>query len=309
MMKAIVTGASGFVGRAVCSELASRGYEVTAVVRDAAKADVEAAHIIECDMRDYGRLTEKIGDCGFDVMYHFAWQGTAGDARRNYEIQLDNVRASCVLAEQCAALKCRRFVYAASIMEYEVASLMETPGAPAASNIYSSAKLAADYMTRTVAVANGTEYIRAVISNIYGVGENSPRLINTSIRKLLNGEHCSFSAGEQMYDFVYIDDAARLFAAIGDKGKNNMTYYIGSQDPKPLKTYLLAMRDAIAPGKEIGLGKIPFDGVSLTYREFDVDSVYKDTGIRPTVSFEDGIRNTYRWICQEEHLDGYTQFQ
>ena len=48
-----------------------------------------------------------------------------------------------------------------------------------------------------------------MISNIYGPGELSPRLVNTSIRKMLKGEHCAFSAGEQIYDFIYITDAAK----------------------------------------------------------------------------------------------------
>ncbi|MDE5873831.1 MAG: NAD-dependent epimerase/dehydratase family protein [Lachnospiraceae bacterium] len=55
----------------------------------------------------------------------------------------------------------------------------------------------------------------AVISDIYGEGESSPRLINSSIRKLLNNEETSFSTGEQMYDFVYIEDAARMFVGLG----------------------------------------------------------------------------------------------
>lgn len=82
-------------------------------------------------------------------------------------------------------------------------------------------------MARAIAGSLGIDYIRAVISNIYGAGEKSPRLINTTIRKLLNGEHCAFSAGEQLYDFIYVTDAAKMFAALGDSGKSNKTYYIG----------------------------------------------------------------------------------
>ena len=151
-------------------------------------------------------------------------------------------------------------------------------------------------MARTIAGSLGVDYIRAVISNIYGPGELSPRLVNTSIRKLLNGEHCAFSAGEQTYDFIYIDDAAKTFVAIGEKGIANRTYYIGSQNPKPLKEFLCELRDQIDPNIEIGLGEIPFNGVSLTYNEFNVHAVKEDTGFVPTVSFAEGIQNTVKWI-------------
>ena len=95
---------------------------------------------------------------------------------------------------------------------------METDATPGINTLYCSAKVAADYIARTVSGKLGIEYIRAVISNIYGPGEKSPRLINTSLRKLIRGEHCAFSAGEQMYDFMYISDAAKAFVQIGKKG-------------------------------------------------------------------------------------------
>ena len=50
---------------------------------------------------------------------------------------------------------------------------------------------------------------------------------------------------------------------------------------------------------EIGLGELPFSGVSLTYREFDIHAVEKDTGFVPEVSFEEGIRKTAAWIREE----------
>ncbi len=298
-MRAIVTGASGFVGKAVCDELTKSGYEVTAIVRDEnseKSRNINAAYIVSCQMSEYRKLSEVITERGFDVLYHFAWSGTSGPERGNYDIQLRNVRASCELAEQCAALKCKRFVYAASIMEYETAALMESDKTPAISSVYSTAKLAADNMVRAVTAANNVEYIRAVISNIYGAGESSPRLINTSIRKLLKGEHCSFSAGEQMYDFIYITDAAKIFVELGKKGKQNKTYYIGSRSPQPLKYFLNEMQDAVAPDAKIGLGEIPFDGISLDYSKFDTNSVYNDTGFEAEITFSEGVKLTSDWI-------------
>ena len=117
--------------------------------------------------------------------------------------------------------------------------------------------------------------------------------------QLVRDDIVHFSAGEQMYDFIYITDAAKTFAAIGEKGIRNRTYYIGSPEPKPLKEFLLAMRDCVDPGMEIGLGELPFSGVSLTYREFDIHAVEKDTGFVPEVSFEEGIRKTAAWIREE----------
>ena len=304
MRKAIVTGSNGFIGTALCRALTSQGVEVIAVVRNEEEnishiKDLPGLRIVYCDLSDFGKLAEVIPDRDVDVLYHLAWVGSAGTLRGNCDVQMNNIRYTCDTVKACAAMECGRFVFASSIMEYEIDALMKTDRTPGINTLYSSAKVAADYMARTVAGSLNVSFIRTVISNIYGPGEISPRLINTSLRKLMNREHCAFSAGEQIYDFIYIDDAAKAFVAVGEKGMANRTYYIGSLNPKPLREFLCEMRDQVDPSIEIGLGEIPFDGISLSYQEFDVESVKKDTGYTPVVDFSTGIRNTIAWLSEE----------
>lgn len=301
MRKAIVTGANGFVGSAVVKELATNGVQVYAVVMQSAVnleslQQLSGVTVIYCDLAEYDSLAEKIADKDVDVFYHFAWAGTAGDVRGDEELQLNNVKYSCKAVQACAELQCSKFIFAASIMQYEVAALKQTNKQMPKASIYCSAKIAADFMCRALADSLGIQYVSAIISNIYGPGEISPRLINTSIRKLQAGISTSFSAGEQLYDFIYIDDAAVMFKAIGEQGANAKNYYIGNKEPRRLKDFLLEMRDVVAPEAEIGLGEQPFDGVSLTYQEFDTNSVYIDTAFKPRVSFAEGIRRTADWL-------------
>lgn len=306
MKKAIVTGANGFVGAAICEELAEQGVQVIAVVRSR-NSDVRRLHkikgiqIVYCELKDYHELPAKLLDRDMDVFYHLAWDGTSGELRGNSLIQTENIRYACDAVRVCAELGCKRFVFAASIMEYEICKNMETETAQSINTLYCTAKLAADYMARAVADNLQIDYIRAVISNIYGPREVSARLINTSIRKLLWGEHCAFSPGEQMYDFIYITDAAKAFAAIGERGIADRTYYIGSVNPRPLREFLLEMKEQTAPEQEIGLGELPFLGVSLSYDEFDIRAVKRDTGFEPQISFAEGIRRTVEWIKEQEH--------
>lgn len=300
MEKAIVTGANGFIGTAVCTELSSQGTEVIAVVKDS-KSDINGIsnlpglRVVYCSLPDFKNLHNVIPDRDVDVMYHFAWTGCYGKARADSAIQTDNIRYTCDTVRACGKIGCGRFVFASSIMEYEIEAVMHTELVPGINTLYCTAKTAADYMARAIAGSLDISYIRALISNVYGVGEKSPRLINTSIRKLLNSEHCAFSTGEQMYDFVYVTDAAKIFAGLGKKGKSNRTYYIGNS-PRPLKEYLLEMRDVVAPDMKLGLGELPFDGVSLSYTEFDINAVYEDIGLKPEVMFAEGIKKTVQWI-------------
>lgn len=304
-MKAIVSGANGFIGTALCKSLSKQGHQVYAIVKDDKEyiSEIEKfpnVEIITCELAEYRNLSSVIVEREFDIFYHLAWIGSAGTMRGDIRAQIDNVQYTCSLVQTCIELKCKRIVFASSIMEYEVIAAVNSDLSLNKSSIYSIAKLSADYFLKALANSEGIEYIRAVISNIYGPGENSPRLINTSIRKLLKGEHCAFSPGEQIYDFIYIDDAAQSFVAIGKKGVNNKTYYIGSRKPRPLKEFLVEMNTQICPNNQIGLGELEFEGVSLMYNEFDIDAIYKDTGFTPKYSFSEGIKNTIEWIKENE---------
>lgn len=301
MKVAVVTGANGFVGKAIVRELLSQNIKVISIVHTIPKKPEElvGSQVIECDLNHYSGIVDQLCELKPDVFYHLAWKGTAGPLRGDERIQLSNVQGTCDAVRLAKAAGCHKFVFASSIMEYEVDAEIKAMRCPGVNSIYSTAKLTADYMARILASDLGIEYISALISNIYGPGEKSPRLINNSIRKLLNNEHVSLSPGKQMYDFIYITDAAKMFVAIGLKGISERTYYIGNQHPKPLKLFMEELRDVVKPGAKLGFGDYQFSGISLTYNEFNTNSLYLDTGIMPEISFSEGVRRTKEWIVKE----------
>ena len=307
MKSVVITGANGFLGSSVVNALSEEGIDVTCVVRSP-ESDVSRINVrpdvrfVYCDKMEYGNLADKLKDRDYDVFYHFAWEGCSGASRGDYRLQTDNVVSTCDAVTLCGEIGCRRFVFASSIMEYEAIEQVETDCKLPRSLIYNSAKISADYMARALADSFGIDYMRALISNIYGPGERSPRLINSSIRKFLKGEHCSFSSGTQLYDFIYIDDAVKAFVLIGEKGNPRRTYYIGNESPRPLSEFLLELRDIVAPEADSGLGEIAQSGLpSLSYDEFDLMALREDTGFETTVSFAEGIRRTRDWIASEEN--------
>lgn len=301
----VVTGANGFIGSALCRALSAQGVGVIAVVNksDSNVRDIPGVEVFHRELSQYSKLSTLIGrNRNIGVFYHFAWAGTSGELRGDVDIQLANVKAACEAVEVCKDIGCKRFVFAGSIMEYEIDAYMQTEKAPARNMIYCTAKLSADYMARTVAADCGMEYIRAIISNVYGPGEYSARLINTSIRKMLRGEHCAFSSGEQFYDFIYIDDAVQAFINAGKCGHSNKTYYIGNVKPRKLKEFLCELRDVVNPDLEIGLGEIVSGEAPLSYDEFPLDNLHLDTGFVPKIDFVSGIKKTVEWIKENTNV-------
>lgn len=303
MKTAVVTGANGFVGSAVVKELLSNNYKVYAVVRNNHSdrlSDIDNVEIVNCELSDIDRLPGQITEkC--DVFYHFAWSGSAGKDRANTRLQLDNVQWSVESIRAAKKLGCSRFVFAGSIVEKECLAAAYTGGnRPGLGYIYGGGKVAAHILCSSVAVAEGIDLLWGEITNAYGVGEVSPRLVNSTIRKCIAGVSPEFTAGTQNYDFVYIDDVARAFRLIGENGKPFTSYVIGSSVAKPLKEFLLEMKDAIAPELPFKFGDVPFTGIDLPLSDFDCRKTEEDTGFKAGISFAEGCRRTFEWWKERE---------
>ncbi len=299
-MKAIVTGANGFVGSAVVKELISSGYEVTAVVHgDHWRLDGLDADIIACSRDRISELESQVD--GIDIFYDLAWDGSAGPKRADVRLQLDNAAWTVDAMNTAKAIGCSRFLHAGSIMEREVMAAAYSDGMrPGQGNIYGCGKATAHIMCRSVASQIGIDLAWPMITNAYGPGELSPRLVNSTLRKCIDGASPEFTAATQSYDFVYIDDVARAFRLIGERGMPFTDYLIGSSGAKPLREFLLEMRGAVAPELEFRFGSIPFTGVDLPLSAFDCSKTERDTGFRAQVSFAEGCRRTMEWLRSRE---------
>lgn len=298
----IVTGANGFIGKTLVNALLEKGYRVVALdIRfDDVLANDERVTCVSVMNKEVVALVDEIPHQEYRCFFHLAWAGTSGPARADYAVQLNNVKLACDYIKLCGEIGCNRVVYASSINEMETYEYLQSDNIePAGGYIYGTGKLAAHLMGETVAKLNGIEFIPVIITNIYGVGEKSARMIYTSINKLVHKEHCSFTAGYQTYDFIYITDAINSIIAVAEKGKAFNRYYIGSGEPKPLREFLLKMRDIVDPEAELGLGDIPFKGVNISYDQFDLKKVERDTGYKNKVSFAEGIRMTAEYIRGE----------
>ncbi len=302
MKKAIVTGANGFVGSHVCKELCKENVKVYAVIKDENEnidniKDLSGISIIYCDLSNISELTEKIKDEDIDVFYHFAWVGSAGDLRCDEKTQLKNALWTSTALRTADKLGCKKFVNAGSIMEKETYTAVYTQESkPSLPYIYGAGKLIAHAICKPIANSLNIDLCWAVITNAYGAGEYSPRFVNTTIRKIIAGEPLQFTAATQNYDFIYIDDVAKAFVAIGKYGKPNKEYTIGSGNARPLKEFIIEMQQALAPNVKLVFGDVPFTGVNMPHEVFDTTDIETDCLFKPSISFSEGTKLTMDWL-------------
>ena len=308
MKKVVVTGAGGFIGRAFTDYLLDRGHEVFAVTRDPVRLACELSapnlKTIKADLAAYGHLAEKIPAA--ETFYHFVWDGVWGKKAGDYEVQLQNIKAACAALEQAARMGCKKFVLAGSVSELEIREHLDRNICrPRLANIYAAAKLTAEIMCKTLAVRNQIEISVGLLANTFGPGDRSRRSTNIILGKMLNGEAPALVKGEGLNDWLYIRDAVRLLEAMGERGKNGKTYYIGHTNLWPLRKTIERARDAVAPGLKLEFGTVP-DEFLTDYSYISTGELYADTGCKAEYDFEQAVRETAVWVreifkCEEKH--------
>lgn len=299
-MRAVVTGATGSIGMALLQELIRREIHTLVLCRTESKrsADIPNSPFIEkvnCPLSELENFSVRDSE-PYDVFFHFAWEGTTGASRNDMPLQNRNVRYTLDAVALAERLGCRTFIGAGSQAEYGRVEGVLKPTTPAfPENGYGMAKLCAGQMSRVLCEQKGIRHIWARILSVYGPYDTETSMVMSTLKKLRTGEKPCFTAGEQIWDYLYSEDAAAAFCALAEKGRHGSVYCLGSGIPLPLKEYIQMIRDAAAPGAELGLGEVPYAPNQVMHLCADIQALVEDTGFVPQVSFADGIRRTVDW--------------
>lgn len=308
MKKVVITGANGFVGSNTVSYFLKQGISVLGIdIGEKAKVltNSDNYRYKQCDISDRNELLKIISEDKYDTFVHFAWGGSAGKERQDYNLQLKNAIDTVECMKTARKAGCMRFVCAGSIMEYEAEFVVRKQGSrPGMGYIYGMGKYIAHCLCKMVAADIGIELVWGLITNAYGVGEISPRFVNTTLRKIINNELLQFTAATQNYDFVYIDDVARAFYLVAENGQSFCEYIIGSSNARPLKEFIIEIQQEIAPNSIFKFGDISFTGINMPLRVFDTLKTENDCGFKAEVSFVEGIRKTYEWLRNGGKING-----
>lgn len=304
MRKVIITGASGFIGKALTKKLLDEGTFVFAVVRNKSKL-FEFIHydnlkIIECEMKDYKKLYEKIKDKNFDVFFHLAWDGVWGDSFLDYSKQLKNINFSCDAFASATNLICKKFVFMSTVGRYEVCEYINKDIMDLrVSTIYGMSKLTTEIFLKTLANKNKDISLNIVCPAIvYGENNNSGMLPNVLIKNFMENKQPKLVEGNFLYDWIYVEDVVDGCVKVGNLGKKGKRYYLGHRKLKNFKDIVLGVRDILAPDLELKFGDYP-DSDVIDYSKIDLDACYIDTGFEVKSDFKDSILKTVEWIKKD----------
>jgi len=294
----IITGANGFIGHAMTKKLLAEGHKVYAFVTDDASMKDLACDrlvILKGFFADYDRLFSEIHE-PIDCLFHFAWKGVWGEAFKNYRDQLEDAAFAGDTLRNAIKIGCRKFILASSINTLETKKyFFEQDIKPRYTNIYGTAKLAAEMICKTLAYQEHIEFNCGLIAMAYGEGNFSKMVPNVFMTSLIKGVTPKLIEGKDLYDIIYIGDIVNAFYAMAEKGVNMKTYYVGHQELKTFKEWFSEIRDILKPGADIAFGAYPTDN-HIDYEHIDIKELSRDTGYAASSDFAAGIKSTADWL-------------
>lgn len=293
MERIIVTGATGCVGSAFVRKALAQGIEVTCIVHHGSKRlsnlpQNEYVSIVECNLSDYASLQL---DKTYDAFIHMAWEKTFGASRDDAEVQMRNIQYTldaCHLAKRSG---CSVFVGIGSQAEYGVQTDSLTPDLPVKPESgYGIAKYAAGKLSAMLCKNLGMRQNWVRILSVYGPNDGENTLISYVIRELKAGRSPELTKCEQIWDYLYADDAADAILAIVEKGADGKAYPLGSGKGRKLFEYIEDIRKVINPAVEVNYGIKDYYPHQPMHLVADISAIMNDTGWSPSLSFDEGIK-------------------
>ncbi|MDP2709980.1 MAG: NAD(P)-dependent oxidoreductase [Solirubrobacteraceae bacterium] len=294
--RVLVTGASGLVGRPTLNALVERGYEVHAVARRSAPADVPdgvAWHIV--DLLDAGARRALIGSLRASHLLHLAWHAEPGafwTARENAPW----VAATIGLVDEFATAGGARATLAGTCAEYDWSASQplaeDAPLAPA--TYYGICKDATRRVVKALAAVGGISLSWGRIFFLYGPREDPRRLVASVARALAAGERAPTSAGMQRRDFLHVDDVAGAFVALLASDVAGAVN-IASGTPVTVRSIVEQLAECAGRRDLLDVGALasrPDDPDEITA---DVRRLRDEVGFAPAFALPEGLAQTLRW--------------
>jgi nucleoside-diphosphate-sugar epimerase len=300
MKRAILTGATGFIGSWLMEELLRDGVEVTALVCDSPMLIAEDIRdniqVINYDPNRIFDLTREI-ESGFDVFYNIGWAGVAPEKKSDIDLQIGNIRSSLDALAFAKEIGCGKFIGIGTVAEYvycDGAISHTQPPSPA--DLYGATKVAVHFMSEAYAKKLNLPLIWTILCSTYGERRNDDNLISYTIKSLLMGERPTFTKLEQMWDFLHVSDVVKALRLIGDRGVAGKTYGIGSGEWHPLRDYIETIHKTINPTLPLGIGERSYPEGRVSGSCVDNRELCVDTGFTPSVDFQSGIERTVSYF-------------
>ena len=290
MRAVIVTGATGYIGRNLVEKMTALGWYVHAITRPTSdqSALVTRNSAVTSHIYDgtYASLENIFAVANADTVFHTAAQASYAHSPAVLEPMLDaNLKFGSYLLEAMHNTGIRNFINTGTYWQH-FAGESYNPVC-----LYAAQKQAFEAIIDYYVKALNFNAITLKLFDVYGPGDTRPKLFNLFKKAVDTGIPLDMSPGEQLVDFIYIDDVIDAYIKAAEyinhfRAPQHEIFFVGTGQPDSLKN-IAELYTAIS-GKPV-----PINWGKRAYREREVMCPWRGKtlpGWQPKINIETGIR-------------------
>ncbi len=297
-MRALVTGAAGFIGSHLAERLAATGHEVVGVdcfadYYDPALKEENAAGL---DVLRLDLAEEPLGLDGIDCVFHLAGQPGVRSFGETFPLYLrQNMLVSQRLFEAAAAAGVR-VVFASSSSIYGDAASYPTAEdtEPRPLSPYGITKLGCEHLARACTRSFGLDVVVVRYFTVYGPRQRPDMFFARIVRALAEGGSIElYGTGEQTRSCTYVGDAVEATILAGERARPGAIYNVGGGEEASMLEVIQTLEHISGRTLEVHPRESAAGDVRRT--KADVSRIRTDLGWEPRTGLEDGLRAHWDW--------------
>lgn len=294
--RVLLTGATGFVGRHLAGQALAAGVELHVLTRSTALPGAVAHH---ADLTDAAGVRAAMRSARPHVLIHAAAPGVGfGSMPLGQMLAVTAGGTEALYAAAAELPQPPQVIHLGSGFEYTPADHPVDEGASIvpSGGLYGAAKAAGAAVAGAYAGRLTMTLLRPF--HIYGPGEASRRLGPSVIAETLAGRPVELTGGEQVRDFLHVDDCARAIWLAADSGQGFRVLNLGSGERRPLRDYIAAIGRALAAAghePDLRFGAVPYRPGEPMVSVPDLSRLRATLDWRAAVPLEDGTADYVAW--------------
>ncbi|WP_189434612.1 MULTISPECIES: NAD-dependent epimerase/dehydratase family protein [unclassified Mesorhizobium] len=303
----MILGASGFIGVNLARRLAEIGVDLTCFARGVSDYWPIGSRVILGDL--VSPPPELLEAMKGAVVFHLmsSTRPTPATGEAVAEIAT-NLMATVGLLEATKDMDCR-WVFSSSggtvYGQTDAARITEEhPNIPISS--YGTVKLAIERYFSLYHTLHGLDFVTARISNPFGpyqLAAGGQGLVAALFDRIAGGRPVEiWGDGENIRDYVYIDDVTEALILLGQRGRAGAIYNVGSGLGSTVNELVAKISTILGVRAEVVY--TPSRGIDVRRNVLDINKIEHELGWRPAYTLDEGVVLTHRWWQGQHHLGG-----
>ena len=313
-MKALITGAAGFIGSHLCERLLAQGWAIIGVDNfdefydpQIKRRNIDACiqnknfELIEADIRDSAAMDNVVGS-DVEIIVHLAAKAGVRPSIAQPVLYADvNINGTTVLLEAAKKHRVKKFVFGSSSSVYgnnEKVPFSEDDNVDFPISPYAATKKAGELICHTYYHLYGIDVTCLRYFTVYGPRQRPDLAIHKFAKLIEQGKPIPvYGDGTMMRDFTYIDDIIDGTVAAMQKCDGFQTYNLGHSHPISVNDLIAEIENAL--GKKAVKEYLPHQPGDVQRTYADVTKAAKELAYNPSTTIQTGLAEFIAWLKKQ----------